>query len=163
LLIEMALAQDEAGDIQGAAEAIKEAFFLVDRQGNDARETTDTASVAARIFKKLGRDREILGFLRTVFGNNPGQHDPSICRMTIQLGNAFSDLGEFTEAYSWYSRALSMIPPNGRYRHHDLASAHIHHEMAVLHKRNGQNGDALAEIEKVLLRTATDDANSVAQ
>jgi serine/threonine protein kinase len=163
LLVEMALAQDEAGDIQGAAESIKEAISLVAPQRNDARETMDTGFAAARILNKLGRYREIVEILQPIVENNPFKGDPLICRMTIQIGNAFSDLAEFGEAYSWYGRALSMIPPSDRYPSHALTSAQIHHEMAVLHRRSGENGAALKESEEVLLKIGGDDIDSAAQ
>lgn len=107
LLAEIALAQQEAGDLDAAIVTAVEAVRL-GSAGGDRRGTLDAALIAARLLRRRGRLHAVVELAAPVLDHAPASDDPSSDTMgdklALELGHALADLGDSAGARRWYTR-----------------------------------------------------------
>lgn len=107
LLAEIALAQQEAGDLDAAIDSAVEATRL-ESVGGDRRSTLDAALVATRMLRRRGRLWAAVALATPTLADATDRGEPGrkliADKLALELGHALADLDDGAEARRWYAR-----------------------------------------------------------
>lgn len=156
LQLEIALAQEEAGDITGALSSAKAAVETWQRclaEGGEEELKVEVAQAyraQGYLLGQAGKRKDAADAFRAALKLLPEGYSLLVVDTLVNLGNVCSDLGQLAEALQSYQQSLAATREWQLGPLAQCTVAGIHHEMAGAYRRQGRLPQALAEVEQCI-------------
>eukprot|EP00542_Grammatophora_oceanica_P019146 CAMPEP_0194027342 /NCGR_PEP_ID=MMETSP0009_2-20130614/1503_1 /TAXON_ID=210454 /ORGANISM="Grammatophora oceanica, Strain CCMP 410" /LENGTH=765 /DNA_ID=CAMNT_0038666377 /DNA_START=7 /DNA_END=2304 /DNA_ORIENTATION=- len=153
-LHELASAYEQAGNYSKAVKPLKKAYAACTQlKGEDSEEATNALEKIARNYKaQKDKERTAAAYLGVLRGRKAsvGLSHPRVADAYFQLGMALSDTGQADKAIKCMKQALAIYVGEGKNMRDVGMIANVMREMALIHKKKGQLGDALKMLKQEL-------------